>query len=92
MVGEEADVYERQATEVYADEHWRNRTWMNVSDQRMENGKPVPYDVLTVQVDKRERVAFYGRRSGCDRTVHDMKKEAIPSSQGKGDSLFLSFT
>lgn len=77
-LGEEAKAYAHQATEVYADEDWRNGTWMNVSYQRLENGKPVPFDVLTVQVDKKERVAFFGRLNEQEQKLFAKFAASVP--------------
>ncbi|KZE52869.1 hypothetical protein AV540_09655 [Brevibacillus parabrevis] len=77
-LGEEARAYEHQATEVYSDEDWRHGTWMNVSYRRLENGKPVPFDVLTVQVDKKERVAFFGRLNQQEQKLFAKFAAAVP--------------
>ncbi|MGG4443581.1 YcdB/YcdC domain-containing protein [Brevibacillus fortis] len=78
FLGEESKSYQHIETQIYTDEHMVKGPWMSVNYQRMENGQPVPFDVLSVGIDQREQVAFFGRLNKSEQDFFTKLTDAVP--------------
>ncbi|TQR37954.1 YcdB/YcdC domain-containing protein [Brevibacillus brevis] len=78
FLGEESKTYQLVETQIYTDEHMVKGPWMSVNYQRMENGQPVPFDVLSVGIDEREQVAFFGRLNKSEQAFFTKLTDAMP--------------
>lgn len=78
FLGEESKTYQLVETQIYTDEHMVKGPWMSVNYQRIENGQPVPFDVLSVGIDEREQVAFFGRLNKSEQAFFTKLTDAMP--------------
>ncbi|TKI56083.1 hypothetical protein E8L90_11750 [Brevibacillus antibioticus] len=78
FLGEGSKIYELVETQRYTDEYMVKGPWMSVNYQRMENGQPVPFDVLSVGIDQQEQVAFFGRLNKHEQAFFTKLTDAMP--------------
>ncbi len=78
FLGEESKSYQHLATETYVNEFWEESIWQSVSYQRVENGKPVPFDILSVRINTKEQVAFFGRLNKNEQAFLTKLTDAMP--------------
>lgn len=78
LLGEESKSYQHVATEVYRNDYWAEGEWMSVNYQRMENGESIPFDMMSVRINHKEQVAFFGRINKSEQAFFTKLGEAIP--------------
>ncbi|WP_429843189.1 YcdB/YcdC domain-containing protein [Brevibacillus sp. FIR094] len=78
FLGEESKSYQYLGTDTYLNEFWEESIWLSVSYQRMENGKPVPYDILSVRINSKEQVSFFGRLNKSEQAFFTKLTAAMP--------------
>ncbi|MFF0827070.1 YcdB/YcdC domain-containing protein [Brevibacillus sp. NPDC003359] len=78
FLGEESKSYQHLGTETYVNEFREESIWLSVSYQRMENGKPVPYDILSVRINSKEQVSFFGRLNKSEQAFFTKLTDAMP--------------
>ncbi|MFS0917201.1 YcdB/YcdC domain-containing protein [Brevibacillus sp. 179-C 1.1 NHS] len=78
FLGEESKAYRHIGTEVYRNDYWAEGEWMSVNYQRMENGHPVPFDIMSVRVNSKEQVAFFGRINKSEQAFFTKLTDALP--------------
>ncbi|EJL25906.1 YcdB/YcdC domain-containing protein [Brevibacillus sp. BC25] len=78
FLGEGSKSYQHVQTQIYTDEYMAKGPWMSVNYQRMENGQPVSFDVMSVGIDQQEQVAFFGRLNKSEQAFFTKLTDAMP--------------
>ncbi|GED66414.1 hypothetical protein BRE01_01160 [Brevibacillus reuszeri] len=78
VLGVESKQYAPISTHKLTDEGMRNGTWMNVTFQKEQEGARIPFDIISVQIDSKGQVAFFGRTNKEEQALLGKLTKSLP--------------
>ncbi|WP_312116809.1 hypothetical protein [Brevibacillus reuszeri] len=78
VIGEESNQYIFKSAGELTDKGMRNGSWINVSFQKEQEGARVPFDIISVQIDSKGQVAFFGRTSKEEQELLGKLTKSLP--------------
>ena len=78
VLGGESKQYTVKSVGELKDEGMRNGTWMNVTFQKEQEGARIPFDIISVQIDSKGQVAFYGRTNKEEQELLGKLTKSLP--------------
>ncbi|GIO07165.1 hypothetical protein J31TS6_31930 [Brevibacillus reuszeri] len=78
VLGEESKQYAHISSHKLTDEGMRNGTWMNVTFQKEQEGARIPFDIISVQIDSKGQVAFFGRTNKEEQELLGKLTKSLP--------------
>ncbi len=78
VLGEESKQYTVKSAGELKDEGMRNGSWINVSFQKEQEGARIPFDIISVQIDSKGEVAFFGRTNKEEQELLGKLTKSLP--------------